>query len=216
MRKYKFPQVASILFNFAQLLPGMRRDNRIYLLRIRIRIFGRNETVVLRHAEGSSCSWTTSTFWLCHWNPELRRRSKYWYRSVSQGNAGTVWKAIGILCKFLSFLLLADKKNHSSDFLWHCLLSHSFGIRWWVDWSAHWKESTICKWQLLCVQYFLIRAYFYKIFAHASPSATISEQLIEKIKSSGLGKLTTWSPQQFILNHPVLYPYYLSWLNTYN
>jgi hypothetical protein len=58
---------------------------------------------------------------------------------------------------------------------------------------------------------------FYQIFAHASPSAKISEQLIEKVKSSGLGKLTTWSPQQFILNHPVLYPYfYLTWLNTYN
>ena len=58
---------------------------------------------------------------------------------------------------------------------------------------------------------------FYQIFAHASSSAKISEQLIEKVKLSGLGKLTTWSPQEFILNHPVLYPYfYLSWLDTYN
>jgi hypothetical protein len=57
---------------------------------------------------------------------------------------------------------------------------------------------------------------FYQIFAHASPFAKVSEQLIEKVKSSGLGKLTAWSPQQFILNHPVLYPYfYLPWLNTY-
>jgi hypothetical protein len=54
--------------------------------------------------------------------------------------------------------------------------------------------------------YFMIQAYFYQIFAHASPLANISEQLMEKVKSSGLGKLTTWSPQQFILNHPVLYP----------
>ena len=45
----------------------------------------------------------------------------------------------------------------------------------------------------------------------------ISEQLIEKFKSSRLGKLTTWSPQQSILNHEVLYPYsYLSWDNTYD
>jgi hypothetical protein len=58
---------------------------------------------------------------------------------------------------------------------------------------------------------------FYQIFAHASPFAKVSEQLIEKVKSSGLGKLTTWSPQQFILNHPVLYLYfYFSWFNTYN
>ena len=47
----------------------------------------------------------------------------------------------------------------------------------------------------------------FQIFAHASPFSKISEQLIEKVKSSGVGKLTTWSPQQFILNHPVLYPY---------
>ena len=44
---------------------------------------------------------------------------------------------------------------------------------------------------------------FYQIFSHASPYAKISEELIEKVKSSGLGKLTTWSLQQFILNHPV-------------
>ena len=51
--------------------------------------------------------------------------------------------------------------------------------------------------------YFII-SLFYKIFAHASPYAKISEQVIEKVKSSSLGKLTTWSPQQYILNHPVL------------
>lgn len=34
---------------------------------------------------------------------------------------------------------------------------------------------------------------FYLIFAHACPFVKISEQLIEKVKSSGLGKLTTWS-----------------------
>jgi len=40
------------------------------------------------------------------------------------------------------------------------------------------------------------------VFAHASSSVEISEQLIEKVKLSGLGKLTAWSPQQLILNHP--------------
>jgi len=40
------------------------------------------------------------------------------------------------------------------------------------------------------------------IFAHASPNATLSEQLVERVQSSGLGMITKWSPQQFILNHP--------------
>jgi len=40
------------------------------------------------------------------------------------------------------------------------------------------------------------------ILARASPFARLSEQQTEKIKSSGLGMLTAWSPQDFILNHP--------------
>ena len=54
----------------------------------------------------------------------------------------------------------------------------------------------------------MIQVLFYQIVAHATPYVKISERLIEKVKSSGIGKLTTWSPQQFILNHPVLYPYF--------
>ena len=45
-----------------------------------------------------------------------------------------------------------------------------------------------------------------QIVSYASPSATFSEHLAEKIQSSGLGMMTKWSPQQFILNHPVLHP----------
>ncbi|GLB39043.1 putative UDP-glucoronosyl and UDP-glucosyl transferase [Lyophyllum shimeji] len=40
------------------------------------------------------------------------------------------------------------------------------------------------------------------ILAHASPFARISAELSDKVKASGLGMLTPWSPQQFILNHP--------------
>ena len=64
---------------------------------------------------------------------------------------------------------------------------------------------------------------FNQILSHASPLAKLSEQQIEKIKSSGLGKLITWSPQQFILNHPVIikfhcYLFRLKYFgsNTYN
>ena len=42
-----------------------------------------------------------------------------------------------------------------------------------------------------------------QILALSSPRAKISERQAERIKSSGLGIQTTWSPQQFILNHPV-------------
>ena len=55
----------------------------------------------------------------------------------------------------------------------------------------------------------MIQVLFHQILAHATPYVKISERVIEKVKSSNLGKLTTWSPQQFILNHPVLYPYFI-------
>ena len=80
-------------------------DNRKYLLRLRFCVLGRNETVVLRYAEGSLCSWTSSASSLRDWNPERWRRDKRSYRDVSWGNAGTAWKTIRILCKILSFLL---------------------------------------------------------------------------------------------------------------
>ena len=53
-----------------------------------------------------------------------------------------------------------------------------------------------------------------QILAHASQRATLSEQLVERVQSSGLGIITKWCPQQFILNHSVLHPNcYLSGLN---
>ena len=45
-----------------------------------------------------------------------------------------------------------------------------------------------------------------QILAYPSPDDTLSEQMAERIKSSGLGMITKWSPQQYILNHPVLHP----------
>ena len=53
-----------------------------------------------------------------------------------------------------------------------------------------------------------------QIFAYASRKATISEQLAEKIKLSGLGLITKWSPQQFILNHPVFHPSFFTCLGS--
>ena len=42
-----------------------------------------------------------------------------------------------------------------------------------------------------------------KIFSHASPFAVIPEAVKVKIEASGMGLLSPWSPQQYILSHPV-------------
>jgi len=43
----------------------------------------------------------------------------------------------------------------------------------------------------------------FQIFCHASPFSKLPEEITNNIKSSGLGFLTTWAPQQYVLNHPV-------------
>ncbi|KAF9552859.1 UDP-Glycosyltransferase/glycogen phosphorylase [Agrocybe pediades] len=40
------------------------------------------------------------------------------------------------------------------------------------------------------------------IMSHASPFAKIPEGLAEEVKASGIGLLSSWSPQQYILSHP--------------
>ena len=193
-------------------------DNHKYLLRLWICDLGRNETMVRRHAEGSLCSWTSFAFWLRHWNPEGRRRGKRWYRDVSGGDASTAWKRIRIFCKILSFLLHSDQVN--------CSPQISFGTIFYPSVSGYVdeliealieKKAPFVSGSCFVYNIFYDSSLFCQILSHASPLAKISEQQIEKVKSSGLGKLTTWSPQQFILNHPVLYPcFHLFWLNTYN
>jgi hypothetical protein len=42
-----------------------------------------------------------------------------------------------------------------------------------------------------------------KLLSHASPAAKIPKEISEKVKSYGLGVLSQWSPQQYILLHPV-------------
>ncbi|PPQ96596.1 hypothetical protein CVT26_010751, partial [Gymnopilus dilepis] len=48
----------------------------------------------------------------------------------------------------------------------------------------------------------LIEKEFPFIFCYASPFAKMSDELIKKATSSGLGLITKWAPQQFILSHP--------------
>ena len=80
----------------------MWRGSRYYLLRLRICVLGRNETVVNQHEEGSTRSWTSSVRWFRH---RQRRRCKHWYWDVSRRDVSTAWKAISILGNILPFLL---------------------------------------------------------------------------------------------------------------
>ena len=42
-----------------------------------------------------------------------------------------------------------------------------------------------------------------KIFSHASPFASVPDSMKRKVEASGLGYMSPWSPQQYILSHPV-------------
>ncbi|KAF8965577.1 CobB/CobQ-like glutamine amidotransferase domain-containing protein [Flammula alnicola] len=72
------------------------------------------------------------------------------------------------------------------------VLFFSFGTVFWPHVEEYIDE----------VMEVLMEKQFPFVFCHASPFAKISEKLVEKVKSSGLGLLTKWAPQQYILNHP--------------
>lgn len=50
----------------------------------------------------------------------------------------------------------------------------------------------------LCTSYSSVQ-----VFCYASPLAKLPEELIAKINTSGLGFLSKWVPQHYILTHPV-------------
>ena len=196
-----------------QLLARMWRGNRDYILCLRIFVPGRSETVVLWHTERSACSWTSSALWFRHF--ERWRRDKRWYWDVSWRNASTAWRTISIFCKILSFLYFL---NNSSQV--------SFGSRHWPsvpEYVDELLESLIAKkapfvrlhLSVLSSMNYDSCLLLNQIFSYAPPNATISEHLAERIQSSGLGMKTKWSPQHYILNHPVLHPnFYLARLIT--
>jgi hypothetical protein len=220
--KIFFFSVIRILFNFQQLFPWMWRGNGYYLLQLWIRLLGCNETMAFWHSERRTCFWTSATSWLWHRDPENRRRGKCWYRDISRGNAGTAWKTISFFCKifFLPVILVS-----SDQFLLYYQIS--FGSIHWATAPEHIDElidalierkAPFVRGAAFHTIVYDSGSLFNQILSSASPLAKLSEQQTEKIKSSGLGLLTTWSPQQFILNHPVWYPYFnlsLRLLNTW-
>ena len=193
-------------------------DNHKYLLRLRLCVLGRNETMVIRHAKGNFCSWTSSASWLRHRNPERRRRGKRWYRDVSRGNASTTWKRICILCRILSFLFSAFHLNkYSLDFFWHYLLFLGFGVHWRVDWSSPWKESTICQWQLLAYNNLWFKLIVLD-FRSSIPlcqnfGATDRKNQIIRSRKGGYMVTTAIHFKSPGIIHPC---FYLSWHSSYN
>ncbi|KAJ7121048.1 hypothetical protein C8R44DRAFT_787263 [Mycena epipterygia] len=102
----------------------------------------------------------------------------------------------------VSGAVLSVPLQHSEiqTFLDHALAQHgenstilvSFGTIFWPTVPDHVTDLVNA----------LTEKKFPFILCHASPFAIISPALDEKIKASGLGMITPWCPQQFILSHP--------------
>ncbi|PPQ80127.1 hypothetical protein CVT25_001426 [Psilocybe cyanescens] len=90
--------------------------------------------------------------------------------------------------------------KETSDFLQKSLVEYgensvmliSFGTVYWPAVQDYIEEVIEA----------LIEKKFPFILCYASPFATLSDELIERIRSSGIGLVSKWSPQQYILNHP--------------
>ena len=134
------------LRKFHQLFPWMWRRDSGYFLCLWICILGRIETVLLWQAEGTACSWTSSTPRLRHKNAERWRRDRQWYRDISRRNASTAWRTISVFRKIFPFLWRWTYTQTSvfSGLLWLFILATSSGIPWRINWILDWKEITIC------------------------------------------------------------------------
>ncbi|KAJ7047239.1 UDP-Glycosyltransferase/glycogen phosphorylase [Mycena alexandri] len=74
----------------------------------------------------------------------------------------------------------------------HCTVFISFGTVFWPTVYEYVQEVVEA----------LLEKKAHFILCHASPFAKISDELRTRVENSGIGMLTIWSPQQFILNHP--------------
>ncbi|KDR78382.1 hypothetical protein GALMADRAFT_138474 [Galerina marginata CBS 339.88] len=101
------------------------------------------------------------------------------YGTVAQSNRGAV-----DIEAFLNEMLSKHGK--------HSVLLISFGTMFWPT-APEYVDEVIEA---------LVEKKFPFIFAVTSPYSQIPDGLAEKVKASGLGMLTRWVPQQFILNHP--------------
>ncbi|KAI5117423.1 hypothetical protein M0805_004054 [Coniferiporia weirii] len=73
----------------------------------------------------------------------------------------------------------------------HSVVLVSFGTHWWSS-----EPEKI--WAVLDV---LIELQIPFLFSHASPFATVPEEVKQKVTASGLGLMSSWLPQQLILHH---------------
>ena len=119
--------------------------------------------------------------------------------SKLSSRSSTTWKEICILCKRLYFPLYIYISLTPSDFIWLYLLSPIFGIRWWapIEKKALFVSA---KENIFALQkiYHFISDFFSCIPLCQNFGATDRQSQIVWSR-----KVTTWSPQQFILNHPV-------------
>ena len=86
----------------------------------------------------------------------------------------------------------------------------SFGSLWWSTepekiWAALdvLMERKIPFVSLTMPTFSYYAEFVHKIFAHASPFASVPDEVIDKIKSCGFGYESTWIPQTEVLHHKV-------------
>ena len=93
-----------------------------------------------------------------------------------------------------------------SDLFRDDLLAYGTGVHRWSHTSAYRQKGSLRKFLssiFIWRQLHLFPLPLNQILAHASPFAQLSEEFVSNVKSSGLGILAKWAPQQYILSHPV-------------
>uniref|UniRef100_A0A8H7XNL3 Glycosyltransferase family 1 protein n=1 Tax=Psilocybe cubensis TaxID=181762 RepID=A0A8H7XNL3_PSICU len=114
----------------------------------------------------------------------------------------TQQKEVHVIGPFLSSKKTVDESLYAAarDFLLHAqenydensVLLISFGTIFWPTVHGYIEEVIEA----------LVEKKFPFIITHASPFAKISENLVQKVQATGIGLISKWVPQQYILDHP--------------
>ncbi|KAJ3554094.1 hypothetical protein NM688_g3283 [Phlebia brevispora] len=95
----------------------------------------------------------------------------------------------------------SDKAQEIDDFMTRTLELHGPNSLIYISFGSFWWSTEPEKiWAFLDL---LLERKIPFIFSHASPFAQVPDGVREKVKNAGTGLFSPWSPQEYILSHPV-------------
>ncbi|KAJ3559368.1 hypothetical protein NM688_g398 [Phlebia brevispora] len=137
----------------------------------------------------------------CFEPPEAIRAFENWFAETSR-KAYIAGPMIPLGPQALDEKQQSPQAAEIAEFMARILQSHGHNSLIYISFgSVFWSVEPEKIWTFVDV---LLEKKFPFIMSHGSPFAQVPDWVREKVKASGLAVLSSWSPQQTILRHPVM------------